>query len=99
MPGRSTYTRPVGAALPSSFEALSVSFRRALQANNKSPRTIQTYSEGLRLFGQFLIAQGMPTEVENIRREHIEAFVIDLLQHYKPATANNRFRALQAFFK
>jgi site-specific recombinase XerD len=89
----------VGAALPTSFEALSVSFRRALQANNKSPRTVQTYSEGLRLFGQFLIAQGMPTEVENIRREHIEAFVIDLLQHYKPATANNRFRALQAFFK
>jgi len=53
MPGRSSYTRPLGIVLPTSFDALSLSFHRALQANNKSPRTVQTYSEGLRLFGQF----------------------------------------------
>lgn len=35
----------------------------------------------------------------NIRREHVEAFIADLLDRWKAATANNRFRGLQTFFK
>lgn len=41
----------------------------------------------------------MPTEVSAIAREHVEAYLEDVLAHWKPATANNRFRALQQFFK
>jgi hypothetical protein len=74
MPGRSAYTRPTGPALPTSFQALSVAFRRAQQAANKSPRTVQTYGEGLRLFGEFLVEQELPTEIEKIRREMLAAF-------------------------
>jgi site-specific recombinase XerD len=37
-------------------------------------------------------------EVANIHREHLEAFITHLLNIWKPATANNRFRGLQAFF-
>ncbi len=34
-----------------------------------------------------------------IHREHVEAYIIELVEKWKPATANNRFKSLQAFFK
>jgi site-specific recombinase XerD len=70
-----------------------------LVSKNRSPRTIQTYGEGIRLFAQYLADQNLPHEVTRIQREHIEGFVKDLLGRFKPATASNRQRALQAFFK
>lgn len=41
----------------------------------------------------------MPQEVSYIRREHLESFIADLLARRKPATAINRCRGLQQFFK
>ena len=41
----------------------------------------------------------MPGKVAHISREHVEIFVADLLQPFKPATANNRYRGFQRFFK
>jgi site-specific recombinase XerD len=41
----------------------------------------------------------MPTNCGAIWREHIETFTAELLAKYKPATAANRYRSLQAFFK
>lgn len=85
---------------PGSFGVFVNSFRRTLQAENKADRTVKTYMEALGLFGEFLAAQGMPTELEAIHREHIEAFISDLLaKKQRPATAANRYRSLQAFFK
>jgi site-specific recombinase XerD len=56
--------------------------------------------EALGLFAMFLIDQGMPTGLHNIHREHTEGFIADLLaKGQKPATAANRYRSLQAFFK
>ena len=75
------------------------SFGRHLAAENMSPRTQETYSESVRQFHTFLADQGMPLEVSRIHREHIEAFISHLLGKWKPATANNRFRGLQGFFK
>ena len=75
------------------------SFGRHLAAENMSPHTQETYSESVRQLHIFLTAQGMPLEVSHIHREHIEAFISHLLGKWKPATANNRFRGLQAFFK
>ena len=40
----------------------------------------------------------MPDRAAAIRREHVEAFVTDLLEHKAPATAHNRYRGCQAFF-
>lgn len=76
--------------LSESYRALVESFRRKLLAENKSPRTVQTYGEGLRLFGEFLEAHGMPLTLAHIRREHVEAFTTHLLTRYRPATASNR---------
>lgn len=94
MPG----TAQAGAPLSESYRALVASFHRKLLAENKSPRTIQTYGEALRLFDAFLVAEGMPLALAHIRREHVEAFITDLLARYRPATASNRYRTLNLFF-
>jgi site-specific recombinase XerD len=82
-----------------SLADLAPSFKRHLAAENKAPRTIQGYLESLNALERFLIDQDMPTEVGSLRREHLEAFVADLLTHAKATTASVRYRALQQFFK
>jgi site-specific recombinase XerD len=90
----STTTTSIG-----DITSLGTSFRRSLRASNLSERTIRTYMEAVDLFGRFLATTGMPTKVTDIHREHIESWIEHLLSLWKPATANNRFRALQAFWK
>jgi site-specific recombinase XerD len=71
---------------------------RSLKAENKSRKTIETYSEAARLFLAFLTRQHMPTEASEVRREHVESFIAELLEKFKPATASNRYRALSRLF-
>ena len=54
------------------------SFALDLRAENKSPRTQETYTESVRQFIRYLSEQGMPQDVANIRREHVEAFIVAL---------------------
>jgi site-specific recombinase XerD len=77
---------------------LATSFTRSLRAENKSERTVETYGEACRGFARFLEERGMPLVVDAITREHVEAFMDYLLRRWKPATASNRYRALQRFF-
>ena len=85
-------------ATRTSVEDLTGSFLRSLRAENKSERTVETYGDACRAFYRFLAERGMPTTVEAIAREHVEAFVDALLGRWKPATAANRYRALSRFF-
>jgi len=78
---------------------LQPSFLLAMDAQNKSPRTRETYVEALKQFERFLADRGMPREVANIRREHVEAWISYLLKSHRSATASNRYRALQSFWK
>ena len=57
------------------------SFGRHLRAENLSPRTIETYRESARQLSDYLADQGMPLEVANVHREHIEAFLSHLLRN------------------
>jgi site-specific recombinase XerD len=75
------------------------SFLRALRAENLSKRTLETYGEAVRQLSKFLTTNQMPTDPGLITREHLEAFISDLLVHWKPATASNRYRALQRYFR
>jgi len=75
------------------------SFRRGLRARNVADRTVQTYCESVSQLAAFLAAKGMPTTLDGIRREHVEAFIEDLLARFKPATAANRYGGLRAYFK
>ena len=76
------------------------SFERSLRAKNSSPKTIETYLEAATQFARFLSEHGMPQEVAHIHREHVESFIVVLIERapYK-STANNRYRGLQQFFK
>lgn len=44
-----------------------------LQATNRSPATIATYMTGVQALREFLMKRGMPTAVDAVAREHIEA--------------------------
>ena len=94
-------TSPASAAHSTATDelgALVASWRRSLAARRASPRTIATYATSVDQLARFLAAAGMPTAVGAIRREHVEAFVTDLLARRAPGTAHNRFRGVQAFF-
>jgi site-specific recombinase XerD len=82
-----------------SLSALRESFRRSLLAGNKSPQTISAYCGAVDRLGIFLDAAGMPTQAASLTREHIETFIAGVLANRKPATAHQRYRGLQAFFK
>ena len=61
--------------------------------------TLSTYSASVAQLAAFLATRGMPTSSPDIRREHVEAFISELLERWKPATARNRSRALASFFR
>lgn len=84
---------------PGHVRSLADSFRLSLEASNKSPRTIGVYTEAARLLADHLERAGMPTTVANIRREHVESFVVDQLRSRSAGTASVRYRALQQFFR
>jgi site-specific recombinase XerD len=76
------------------------SFIRSLRAENAAPRTIETYQAALDQLAVFLRSKGMPTAPASIKREHVESFIEDILKKgRKPATASNRYRALQRYFR
>jgi site-specific recombinase XerD len=83
---------------PDDVRALLTSWRRSLAARRVRPATIATYTSAVERMADYLDAAGMPTRVGAIRREHVEAFIADLLTRRAPATAHNRFRGCQAFF-
>ncbi len=80
------------------LERLGRSFERHLRAENKSPKTVTTYGESVTQLQTYLAGEGV-TSVAEVRREHIEAFMADLLGRRSAATASVRFRALQQFFR
>ena len=74
-------------------------FELSLASANKRPNTIKSYLEAVTQLDAFLAARGMPRDVEAIRREHVETFQKDQLDRLRPASAANRYRSLQQFFK
>jgi site-specific recombinase XerD len=90
-------TTPIEA--PDSIAVNLASFLRSLRAERKSERTIETYREAVVQLDAFLRSHGMPDDLRYLRREHVEAFIIDLLGRWSPATVNNRYRGCQAFFR
>lgn len=69
-----------------------------MTAQRMSKATLTTYSAAVGQLDDFLAAQDMPRAVVNIGREHLEAFIADLLGTWKPYTVHDRYRALRTFF-
>ena len=96
MPAAATTSNP---PLSVSYQVLTESFKRTLLAENRSPMTIKSYMEAVKLLEAYLAQQGMPLDVEHITREHVETFIADQLSRHKPTTAAVRYRSLQQFFR
>ena len=95
---RAAPTGPAHDTADNEVGRLSASWQRHLRAQRASPATIATYGTAATQLRRFLAASGMPTSPAAITREHVESFITDLLEHRKPATAHNRYRALRSFF-
>jgi site-specific recombinase XerD len=74
------------------------SFVRHLRAQNVSPNTVYAYAGAVVSLGEYMKANGLPTDVRAIERQHIERWQESLLSQYKPATAHQRYRGAQRFF-
>lgn len=75
-------------------------YRLSLHASGRSKATREVYGLALRYFDEFLTSRGMPRHLSGIRREHIEAWLVELRdQGRAPATVSVYYRSLQPFFK
>lgn len=78
--------------------SLRESFELHLDAT-RSPRTKDTYLLALDGLLKFLIDKGMPKAANDVRREHIEAYMAVRKDQLKPASLSIMFRGLQQFWK
>lgn len=92
-----THTGKIGVS-PTIRELVS-SWELHLKAERKAPKTIITYTQAADQLADFLDAAGMPTEVDAIHREHVEAFIVSLIDTRSAATALNRYASLRQYFK
>src|SRR4051812_37933183 len=101
--GANMLTRARAATTPGTqagdYWILAKSFERSLLAANRSPATIRIYTISVQQLGKFLAERGMPLVLAHITREHVEEYVGDVVRRSRPATAETRYRGLQAFFK
>ena len=68
----------MGGSLPRGhLLALNRSFRRTLEAENKSPRTVEAYTDAVRFLALYCEAHGKPLLARQLRREHIQDFIAD----------------------
>jgi site-specific recombinase XerD len=70
-----------------------------LRAKNRRPQTIASYLVVGRTFCDYLTARGMPTGASAVTRDHVEAYIADLLERVAPATAAKHYRSLQQLFR
>ena len=81
--------------MPIDLAALLGSWKLALQADRKSPQTIDSYTTGVRLFLAWCAEQG---HVASLDRHLVRSWVADLLASgAAPATARSRQMALKRF--
>jgi hypothetical protein len=71
---------PVDRQLPRGhLLVLNRSLRRTLEAENKSPRTVEAYTDAVRFLASYCQAHGHPRVAREFEREHIQVFIADPL--------------------
>ncbi len=82
------------------LRSLRGSWERALRARNRAPRTIASYLDALDKLADFVEASGMPAAVTAIKREHIEAFLVALVERgLKASSVAVAYRSIRPFFR
>lgn len=93
---------------------MAASWLRALKSENKSDNTIRIYGHAINSFAWFLLdkedgyqptadedgnpGRPAPTDLDEVHREHIQAYIADTIARTSPANAHQHFRALKTFF-
>jgi site-specific recombinase XerD len=98
----SPFTEQITGEFPSPVETEldreAARFERHLRAAQRSPNTLRSYREAVRLLTAHLQELGMPTDPARVTREHVETFILAQIETHRPATALNRYRSLTVFF-
>lgn len=91
---------------PGSVRRLAQSWERSLRSERKAEKTRKSYGAAVGQFASYLEANGMPTAVASLTREHVESFIDWLLttpaangRARSASTAATRFRGLQQYFR
>lgn len=85
---------------PDDLASLRPSWVRSLRAANLSPRTVVAYRGSLDSLERSLRAGGRPTDITLLKREHLETWIVEMLDAgASSATAAHRYRGVQQFFK
>lgn len=87
-----------GGAAPD-VDQLVVSWKRYMRAQNLSLETQQQYLRTVRYLWRFLAEQGMPLSIEAVTREHVETYIVWLLEHRASSSARTRYAALRSWFR
>lgn len=86
-------------AAPQDLEMLHKSFVRSLRAENMAAGTIDNYTLAINQFAAFLADRDdSPNLVTDIKRAHVEEFLVQRAGEVSSATLNQRYRSLHRFF-
>ena len=91
-------TTPVTADTLGSLDALMASWAVHLRSAGRSERTLEAYLSSTELLIDFFKRQGMPIIANQVRREHIEHFLVDHATDHSPATVSLRYRSIKRFW-
>jgi site-specific recombinase XerD len=93
-----TTSTPQKTSAPGELGRLVRSWELSLKYQRRSEQTRRAYLTGVEQLLAYLEGHGMPTNASGIRREHVEAFLVDLGETRAPATVATRYQALRQFF-
>jgi site-specific recombinase XerD len=83
---------------PATLPGLAQSWKLAMQAERKSPHTIDSYSRGVRLYLEWCASNSGTVAIDPLARRTLQAWVNHLLSHgAEPATARIRLQAVRRF--
>jgi site-specific recombinase XerD len=95
---RSRARRAIAASSGPALITFIASWQLALEAANKSPRTVRSYTDSARWLCRFLVDQDMPADVEGVDAQHIRAYLLAEEQRTSAASAAVHFRNIRVFF-
>lgn len=79
------------------FHGLLDSWQLALDAANKSPRTLENYGEGVTRLHQWLVDQGHPSDVEALTPDLLRSWLVHLSAVHRDSTVRGRYMAVKLF--
>lgn len=80
------------------FDGLLDSFMLALEAEGKSPKTLDNYSRAVAAFADHLHGQGLADDVSTVTADDVRRFLIGLQGKVAPSTEYRNYSGLRQFF-